>query len=304
MPQAPPPLPVVHGLVYAGAAASFAVTVTHPADTVKTRMQLDGELARQGGVSRYRSSLDCLLTTARREGLAGLQRGLGTAVIREFALNCVRVGFFEPVLLKLHDAADGPAPLHKRFAAGIITGCSGALVTNPLDLLKTRMQAGGASGAGHQHNYRGVLDGASRMLREEGVAGLYKGVGASMVRLSLGSAAQLSSYSYIKERSLATGAVVDGPLLHVGVSFASVVFGVTAMQPADVIRTRLYNQPFDADGRGLLYAGPVDAAAKIVRAEGAGALFKGWLAHYARGAPHVALLFLALEQLKKRRPLG
>ena len=37
-------------------------------------------------------------------------------------------------------------------------------------------------------------------------------------------------------------AIPEGPLLHVCVSFASVIFGVTAMQPTDVVRTRLYNQ--------------------------------------------------------------
>ena len=63
-------------------------------------------------------------------------------------------------------------------------------------------------------------------------------------------------------------------------------------------------QPFDQrTGQGLWYSGPLDAASKLLRAEGPTAFFKGWLAHYMRGAPHVALLFLTLEQFKKRRPL-
>ena len=305
--QPPPPLSVSHGLLYAGIAASVAVAVTHPADTVKTRMQLQGELVRQGAQPRYSSTLDCFVGSYKVEGLRGLQRGLPTAIVREFCVNCVRVGLFEPVLATLHDPERGSAPMHTRFAAGILTGCCGAMVTNPLDLLKTRMQAQ-ASGenamVGHQHGYTGVFDGIRRMVTEEGVQGMYKGVSASMLRLALGSAAQLSTYSRIKEWALTTQGAKDGPLLHVAVSFASVVFGVTAMQPSDVVRTRLYNQPFDSSGRGTLYAGPLDAAAKVVRLEGAAALFKGWTAHYLRGAPHVALLFLTLEQLKKHRPLG
>jgi len=314
MTAAQTPLRPAHGLLYAGVAASVAVTVTHPADTVKTRMQLMGELSKQTGPPP--STISCFVQTMRAEGLRALYRGLGTAVIREFVLNCVRVGLFEPILRALHDPADGPAPLSKRFATGLFTGCCGALVTNPLDLLKTRMQAqasaSSATAAGHQHGYTGLVDGLTRMVREEGVASVYKGVSASMLRLALGSAAQLSSYTAIKERVLAAPRsdaaalppISDGPLLHVAVSFASVVFGVTAMQPVDVVRTRLYNQPFDAaSGRGLLYAGPLDAGLQIVRSEGPAALFKGWLAHYIRGAPHVALLFVTLEQLKKHRPL-
>jgi solute carrier family 25 protein 34/35 len=71
-----------------------------------------------------------------------------------------------------------------------------------------------------------------------------------------------------------------------------------------VIRTRLYNQPVDKHGVGTLYKGAFDACSQIVKKEGAPALFKGWTAHYLRGAPHVTLLFLFLEQFKKHRPLG
>ena len=180
----PPPLPVAHGLVYAGVAASFAVTMTHPADTVKTRMQLQGEAVRQGGTARYASTADCFVQCARIEGIRGLQRGLPTAIVREFTLNCVRVGLFEPVLGMLHDPKVGSPPIAKRFAAGILTGCCGALVTNPLDLLKTRMQAqasGDNAAVGHQHGYAGVVDGVTRMLREEGIVAMYK------VRAILGS---------------------------------------------------------------------------------------------------------------------
>ena len=51
-------------------------------------------------------------------------------------------------------------------------------------------------------------------------------------------------------------------------------------------------------------ADSLDAAAKVARSEGVAALFKGWFAHYLRGAPHVALLFVTFEQLKARRPFG
>ena len=47
----------------------------------------------------------------------------------------------------------------------------------------------------------------------------------------------------------------------------------------------------------------MDAAMKILRLEGPQAFFKGWFAHYLRGAPHVALIFVFLEQLKKRKPI-
>lgn len=91
--------------------------------------------------------------------------------------------------------------------------------------------------------------------------------------------------------------------LHILCSVSGVLAGTLCMQPIDTVRTRVMNQPFGADGRGLLYTSAIDCCTKTVRAEGTGALFKGFVAHYFRGAPHVTLIFLFLEQLKKRRPI-
>jgi solute carrier family 25 protein 34/35 len=301
-------VPLSHGIIYTGAAASFAAAITHPADTIKTRMQLTA-------AARYQGMLHCVRHTLRLEGLRGLQRGVALAVIREPALNCVRIGLFEPSLALLHNRAEGPPSFPTSFAAGLLTGACGALITNPLDLLKTRLQAqavGVDADISFQHRSMGVHDALRRLLKAEGLRGCFRGIGASITRMSLGSAAQLSAYTHLKERALARQlpgplrgwSVRDGPLLHIALSFASVVLSVTAMQPADVVRTHLYNQPFDARGLGTLYTGSLDCAAKLCRFEGVQSLFKGWTAHYCRSAPHIALMFFALEQLKQRRPLG
>ena len=71
--------------------------------------------------------------------------------------------------------------------------------------------------------------------------------------------------------------------------------------PADVVRTRIYNQPFDPQtGKGLLYRNGFDALTKIVRTEGVlGGLYKGAWTHYSRLGPHIVLVFVFLEQMKK-----
>lgn len=49
-------------------------------------MQLQGELAKNGGVKVYKNAGDVMLKTWRNEGLRGLQRGLGAAVSSSFLL--------------------------------------------------------------------------------------------------------------------------------------------------------------------------------------------------------------------------
>lgn len=43
-------------------------------------MQLQGELAKDGGVKVYKHTLDVLQKTWHHEGIRGIQRGLGPAV--------------------------------------------------------------------------------------------------------------------------------------------------------------------------------------------------------------------------------
>jgi solute carrier family 25, member 34/35 len=56
------------------------VTVSNPFEVAKTRLQLQGELAKGGGIKVYNNAADVLAKTWRNEGLRGLQRGLNPAV--------------------------------------------------------------------------------------------------------------------------------------------------------------------------------------------------------------------------------
>ncbi|OJT14399.1 Mitochondrial oxaloacetate transport protein [Trametes pubescens] len=74
------PLSTAEGFICGGLAACMAVTVSNPAEVAKTRMQLQGELAKQGGTKVYKNALDVIAKTWRNEGIRGIQRGLGPAV--------------------------------------------------------------------------------------------------------------------------------------------------------------------------------------------------------------------------------
>lgn len=56
------------------------MTFSNPAEVAKTRMQLQGELAKHGGVKVYRNVFDVFGKTWRNEGIRGIQRGLPPAV--------------------------------------------------------------------------------------------------------------------------------------------------------------------------------------------------------------------------------
>lgn len=74
------PLHTAEAFVCGGLAACIAVTISNPAEVAKTRLQLQGELAKAGAPKVYSSAVDVLFKTWKNEGIRGLQRGLPPAV--------------------------------------------------------------------------------------------------------------------------------------------------------------------------------------------------------------------------------
>ena len=140
----------------------------------------------------------------------------------------------------------------------------------------------------------------SQIKSEGGVLkGLYKGVSVNVTRGFLGPGTQLPAYNYLKSHTAQSHEMMHPVLQHALCAFGSSIVSIACVNPVDVIRTRMYNQPFDIKtGRGILYQNGIDAAIKILSKEGPGAFYKGGLTHLARLGPHMVLVFVFLEQLK------
>lgn len=67
---------------------ALKVTVSNPADVAKTRLQLQGELAKEGGKKVYKHVLDVFVKTWKNEGIRGMQRGLNSAVSVRYLSTC------------------------------------------------------------------------------------------------------------------------------------------------------------------------------------------------------------------------
>ena len=136
--------------------------------------------------------------------------------------------------------------------------------------------------------------------KQFGITGLWRGASGAVLRVSVGSAAQLSTFSmtkdFIEKRKLFKK---DSFFLGVASSFCSSFVVCLAMTPFDVVSTRLYNQGIDKSGRGLLYTGPFDCIAKIFEQEGILGFYKGIGAQYFRLGPHTILSLVFCYELRK-----
>ena len=152
-----------------GAAGALDTCVTMPLDTVKTQMQ----------INRHASVVSCVRTILRHDGAVGLYYGFGPFLLQASGKAAVRFCMFD-VLVKAVDAAGidrTQRPAVWSGVCGLGAGLAEALLwTAPTERVKVLKQARAGRGA------TDVAPSALSLLREQGVAGLYVGAGATAAR--------------------------------------------------------------------------------------------------------------------------
>ncbi|KAI9445067.1 oxaloacetate carrier [Lactarius indigo] len=301
-PGTPRPLSTTEGFLLGGVAACVAVTFSNPAEVAKTRLQLQGELVKGGGEKIYGSVFDVFKKTWRNEGIRGIQRGLPPAYAYQILLNGSRLGFYEPIRRTANQFVGLDAKEQSPFTsvfAGAASGAVGAVLGNPLFLIKARMQAySPALPVGTQHHYKSSWDALKTIYQRERFRGLVRGVDAAILRTSMGSSVQLPTYNWTKNQLVSRGILpADSIWTYLASSSVSGICVLVMMQPADTTLTRMYNQPTTQlpSGRivGSLYKNPIDCLWKTVKTEGPLALYKGSTAHFLRIAPHTIITLTA-----------
>jgi solute carrier family 25 (adenine nucleotide translocator) protein 4/5/6/31 len=166
----------------------------------------------RGTERHYNGMIQSLMTVTREEGIFSLWKGNGANVVRvvpvyalKFALN----DFFKDTAISLRgsqppsagsdqSSPHGSIPYKLSFwekaLAGSLAGLFQIVATYPLEVVRTRLTMG--PGLGIQ--YKGILDCFSQTLRNEGVTGLYKGIGPTMLSGAPYVGLQMSCYDALK----------------------------------------------------------------------------------------------------------
>ncbi|KAL1497773.1 hypothetical protein ABEB36_008674 [Hypothenemus hampei] len=292
--------------VCGGLAASGACIFSNPFDVLKTRMQLQGELQAKGQHAiYYKNVFHAGYVVVKNEGLGGIQKGLGIAMILHGIRNFIRLGIYQTLENEgfLTDSK-GKTILYKSGLASAFAGATGAFFGSPLFLIKTQLQSQAAEqiAVGHQHGHRGAIRAIQTIYNQHGVFGLWRGANGIMIRAVAGSSSQLTTFAVTKDKLKEIDYLKNS--LFITSLLASIISGVVqtiAINPFDVVSTRLYNQGVDANGRGLLYSGVVDCFTKIIRTEGLSGIYKGVIANYMRLGPHSLFCLIFWDILKEAK---
>ena len=239
------------GLTVSGVCAGvFVETLFYPLDTIKTRLQA----ARGGGGGGGGG------------GNANLFKGVFNGLSNNIA-GCVPATalFFlayEPTKRYLERTLPPEQNYAAMFAAGA-TGClASSIVRVPTEVIKTRAQTGNK------------VQSLGGILRASGITGLFVGYGSFLIRDLPFDAIEFSLYeeakiSYAKWRGRTPSEVSRAEATILGATAGGITGFVTT--PLDVIKTRLMTDTCTISP----LKGVVDCGTRIVREEGAKALFRG-----------------------------
>ena len=146
----------------------------------------------------------------------------------------------------------------------------------------------------------GVVDALARISKEEGLLAMWKGVAPNILRGMAMNVGQLAIYDQAKEKMTKVFGDADAKSPSMATKLSCAAFsGFTAAAfslPFDLLKSRLQDQKPMASG-AMPYAGVADCASKVVRAEGALALWTGFTAYYCRCAPHAMIILMTVEML-------
>lgn len=197
------------------------------------------------------------------------------------------------------------------FFAGALAGALAESVVHPFDTISVRLKMQ----LKPPFKYAGIWDCARVVLAEEGVRGLYAGVGATLISALPTNAVYFATYEAAKHvaSSLDSSGSTDArgwsrsSWVYAAAGVASELTSSLVYVPFEVIKTRLQTgRPVNAvygDSKlrsPPVYRGALHGFAQIVRREGARGLYAGWGACIATDCCYSALLFVTYEELRRR----
>ncbi|XBW36487.1 hypothetical protein QEN19_002064 [Hanseniaspora menglaensis] len=310
----PPVKPYIH-FIAGGIGGMAGCIVTCPLDLVKTRLQSDAyrsyltQHSHNTGEYIYHSILSpfkILRNVYQTEGFKALFKGLGPGLIGTVparSINFFTYGVSKDVFSKWLNNGEENAKIHLISAA--VAGVATSTFTNPIWLVKTRLQLDKGKSA-EDKIYKSSWDCTTKILKNEGLIGLYRGLSASYLG-SIEGILQWLLYEQIKlvlekpENNKKLSSVNSNEdvnkwdsfkkwaLRSGGAGLAKFTASIVTY-PHEVVRTRLRQQPVLINGKSK-YHGLFQTFALVFKEEGIRSMYGGLTAHLFRTVPNSIIMF-------------
>lgn len=181
--------PLVH-IMSASCAGFVSASLTNPIWFVKTRLQLDSNANGKMTVT------ECVKRIYESQGVRGFYKGITASYfgISETVIHFVIYEALKKKLKELRQARPSDDKTSRDFlefmAAGATSKTIASVVAYPHEVARTRLREEG-------NKYRSFLQTILTVWREEGKAGLYRGLGTQLVRQIPNTAIMMATYEAV-----------------------------------------------------------------------------------------------------------
>ncbi|CAF3546263.1 unnamed protein product [Rotaria sordida] len=262
--------PIIKEFITSGLSVSVANIVTLPIDVLKVRLQLANAAMTTSKSTMKAGLIETTRLIYQKEGIRAFYSGLMPAIVRGLFYGGVRLGAYGPIknMLKhfVGDDKHATIKIFRDITAACLSGSIAAIVSNPVDLCKTKLQAKNSKYTSSFHVIRDVM-------QQYGVKGLWVGTVPAAFRTAALTATQCVTYNHAKRFWIELTGWGEGIKLHLGASLITGLVTTTITAPLDTIKTNMY-----AAGRYSF----TELTNKIVNKEGFRGLLRGWSAAYVR----------------------
>ncbi|CDF33546.1 unnamed protein product [Chondrus crispus] len=159
-----------------------------PAEVIAKRMQV----ATLGPARNYNSAAHAARSIYITEGPQGLMSGFWPTMLRDVPFTAIQFSLFSLSKDWLHRTTGRPEPSTiEATGLGVLVGVIAASLTNPFDVIKTRFMT---QSSGSEQKYFTISQCLRRIIAEEGISALGRGLAARCLWVGPGSGITLAVY--------------------------------------------------------------------------------------------------------------
>jgi len=150
---------------------------------------------------RYIGCIAAIKQMIKKEGFLSWFKGNGANIVKVSPNSGIRFLTYEFCKKQfLKDPAIDKLSVPQTLASGAMAGLTSTFLTYPLDVVRVRLSLQGSSS--HEMaapRYKGILHGFTKIHAEEGIRGLYKGLGTAIMSVAPWVSISFASYEGLKK---------------------------------------------------------------------------------------------------------
>lgn len=288
----PVPLPLWQTMGIACGSGMFAWCFAHPFEMWKntTMMSPPGT-----------SQVECFRRTSRKGFFTGLSSGLARQVVYSTArLGCYpifRDSFLSAkVKMGFAESADPKnASILDRALAGGTAGAFASCLSSPVEVCLVLQTTG--------ETKLSIFGAAKSVFRNSGIGGFWSGIGPLTARAALVGVSQVAVHDQVLTKLRLRNGRRETPLndnlvINIASVITAFIYSAVTM-PVEVARVRMSAEAKLPPGTEKKYHNAVQCVSRVIREEGAKAIFTSYVPYFGRCGSHTVVCFFAIEYVTR-----